>query len=396
MLEEPSENGLSGKLWPAHVKPKPDELLSSWLVRLATAHSLKLHTFCALAWSRRKQIWNRDIDKCADGTILSVLVEKTATPPRRVALTTLAAYEGYLYERHNPYGNTKWIMPVGIYHRTRRAYGLQFCSRCLSEDQEPYYRRSWRLAFVTLCETHHVSLIDRCPHCHSPCNFHRSEMGDRRKWLADSITLCHACRYDFRKAPVQDVQQPFGRRVLEFQKLLTKAMLSGWIRVSERSAIDSHFYFTVLHQLMKVCATPRRATSLREEVRNTLGIKDNVPTLMKECRDIERMGINERRTLLGMADYLLGEWPHRFIRLCQSHRVWSSTLLRELNPAPFWFWSVIHDHLCRTSYQPSHQEIISAIAHLNGKGFRVSKKSVSRFLGTNNDVFRKRKSDIWF
>src|SRR5918911_766517 len=143
--------GLSGQVWPAHVKPRRDELLSSWLVRLAAAHALKLHTFCALVWTRRKQIWNRDIEKCADDSILSLLAEKTATPPDKVTRTTLSDYQGRLYERHNPYGNTRWIMPVGIYHRTRRRYGLQFCPRCLAEDKEPYYRRAWRLAFVTFC-----------------------------------------------------------------------------------------------------------------------------------------------------------------------------------------------------------------------------------------------------
>lgn len=393
MQERLDESGLSGNLWPAHIKPKPDELLSSWLVRLAMAHSLKLHTFCALVWSRRKQIWNRDIDKCADKTILNLLVEKTATPPSRVAQTTLAAYEGYLYERHNPYGNTKWIMPIGIYHRTRRKYGLQFCPRCLAEDKEPYYRRSWRLAFIVFCERHSTPLFDRCPKCSDPLNFHRDELGERRKWVTESTTRCYACRYDLRNTPSAVVNLPSDYRVLEFQKSLTKVMANGWIEVAGYGTIYSHLYFTVLHQLMKICAMGKRATGLREAVSHELNIKSPLPMLTTSRRDIERQDIADRRKLLDMARYLLAEWPQRFIHLCLTHNVWSATLLRDLDDAPFWYWSVVHDYLYQTSYVASDQEILSVINYLNKTGRPIYNKDISRWLG-QGDVFRKRKSKV--
>lgn len=386
--------GLSGKVWPAHVKPRQDELLSSWLVRLAAAHSLKLHTFCTLVWTRRKQIWNRDIDKCADLSLLDVLVEKTSTPPARAARTTLAAYEGYLYERHNPYGNTRWIMPVGVYHRTRRRYGLQFCPRCLAEDSDPYYRRAWRLAFITFCERHRSPLLDRCPRCAAAVNFHRSELGDRRKWVAESVTLCHACRYDLRATPTARVERPADCRVLEFQGRLTGAMRRGWIEVGGYGNVYSHLYFTVLHQLMKVCATGKRAAGLREAVRRELNIK-GPPTLTKSCRDIEQLDVGMRRGLLDMARHLLGEWPGRFIRLCETYNVWSAALLRELVPAPFWYWQVIHDHLYRVSYTPSDEEIRSAIRYITRAGGIPYQKAISKCLGMS-DVFRKRKTKASF
>lgn len=382
--------GLSGRLWPVHLKPQADELLSSWLMRLAAAHALKLHTFCALAWTRRKQIWNRDIDKCADESILNMLVERTGTRPEVVARTTLAAYEGYLYERHNPFGNTRWIMPVGVYHRTRRRHGLQFCPRCLAEDDDPYYRRAWRLAFVTFCERHGTTLFDRCPRCYAPVNFHRNELGHRAKWVADSVTLCHACGYDLRETPVA---QPTGLadcRILEFQRGLADATKSGWVEINGQGPVYSHLYFTVLHQLMKVCATGKRADRLREAVRRELQIQAP-PALTKSCRDIERLDVVGRRALLDMARHLLDDWPGRFVRLCEAHSVWSSALLRELTPAPFWYWRVVHDRLYRVCYTPSDQEIRAAIAHLRRRGVALCKRSISRCLGTNNDVFRKRR-----
>src|ERR1700687_1233098 len=101
-------------LWPARVKPRDDELLSSWIVRLAAANFLKLHSFCKFVWPNRA-LWNRDIDKSADRGFVSPLIRSTGTPPARAWATTMASFEGRLYETHNANGNTQWIMPIGVY-----------------------------------------------------------------------------------------------------------------------------------------------------------------------------------------------------------------------------------------------------------------------------------------
>ena len=149
--------GLSGRLWPVHLKPKDDELLSSWLVRLAWAHALKIQTFCALEFGRGKQIWNRDIDRLADREVLAVLAEKTATPFERAFGTTLAAYEGFLFDEYARCAHIPWIMRVGVYHRVRTRFGFSSVG-VPREDEDPYYRRKWRLAFVTYCERHGAPL----------------------------------------------------------------------------------------------------------------------------------------------------------------------------------------------------------------------------------------------
>lgn len=164
------------------------------------AHGLKLHTFCTLLFGKRS-IWNRDIDKCADDRILRVLAERTGTPLERVRATTLAAYEGVLYERHNALGNTFWIMPLGIYHRVRRMHGTQYCPACLTEDREPYFRCEWRLAFVTVCTKHKCLLFDACPRCNATINFHRDELGERGKQVATGMARCFSCKLDLRTAP---------------------------------------------------------------------------------------------------------------------------------------------------------------------------------------------------
>jgi hypothetical protein len=57
-------NGLSGELLPVHFKPKDDELLSSWVVRLAFAHGRKPYSFSSILWPGRN-FWEADIKPVA-------------------------------------------------------------------------------------------------------------------------------------------------------------------------------------------------------------------------------------------------------------------------------------------------------------------------------------------
>jgi len=386
--------GLSRTLWPAHLKPLEDELLSSWLVRLSMAHGTKLHTFCSVVWPG-KQIWNRDIDKSADASIVQTLSDKTAVSRTAVADTTLAAYEGILYEYHNSYGNTLWIMPLGIYHRTHTQFGLQFCPRCLAEDETAYYRRHWRLAFITCCTTHSVVLFDRCQKCRAPVNFHRDEMGTRSKYTSSSIVRCYACKADLREDIPKSSLSPSDPNVQAFQIALAGTMAQGGIEIPGYGPLYSHLYFAVVHQLMRVLAMGNRSRTLREAVNDSFNLNYDPMQSIKRVRYIEHLTVNSRAMLINMARCLLEEWPQRFIRICTETKTWSSSLLKDCESAPFWFWSVIHDYLSRTSYSPSDQEILSAVAYLQKLGKPLSKKAISKCLGVN-DAFRKRKTKVRF
>ena len=188
---------LSGQFWPIHLHPKDDELLSSWILRLARAHALKLHTFCCLAWGRDTQIWNRDIDRLADLEFLKVLHEKTGVSEERIRHTTLSSLEGKLAERITSRGTARFLLPLGIYHRVRSRHGIQFCPDCLSEGV-PYYRRKWRIALTTVCINHRRLLHDNCPRCSKAITFHRAEMGKREKVQSKEPYYCYACGYDLR------------------------------------------------------------------------------------------------------------------------------------------------------------------------------------------------------
>lgn len=373
---------------PGRSSPRPGELLSSWLVRLAIAHGLKLHTFCSLLFEKRS-IWNRDIDRCADDRMLTVLAERTGTPLECVRAATLTAYEGILYERHNAQGNTFWIMPLGVYHRVRRMHGTQYCPGCLTEGNEPYFRRKWRLAFVTVCAKHRCALLDACPRCDAPVNFHRDELGERSKQVATGMAWCFNCRFDLRAAESVAPPDICGNSFV-YQNSLTQSISDGWNEIGKGQMVYSVLYFPVLRQLMKVLATHRGGRLLVALCRET-GAAPFTPIFPKGRTDIESLRISERHRLKSLAGYLLSGWPDRFVKICMAERVWSSTLLRDFEFAPFWYWSVVRNYLYRRSYCAADAEVAAAIAHIDMSGGITYQKAVSELLGTQN-VFRKRKS----
>lgn len=377
----------SETMWPAHLKPQDDELLSSWIVRLALAHGLKLHTFCSLAWPG-KQIWNRDVDKSDDQEVVKLLSVRTGTSLDRARATSLAAYESVLYEKHNRLGPSPWIMPIGVYHRTRRKFGLQFCPLCLAEDKQPYYRRKWRLAFVAVCEKHEIQLHDRCPECGAAVNFHRYELRHQRKVASHPLTLCPGCNFKLHRVERQQILRATSEEA-NFTSMLLRAAADGFTQVSEDVVTYSCLFFAGLRQLMKILAMrDKRITDLRRAMVKTYKIEAYVPAKTKAV-DVQELEVEARRKLLGFARCLLEEWPKRFVELSGNFKVWSSVWLRHLDPparahvlpAPFWYWSVIHDHLYRAKYCPSNEERKEAIKHLRLKGMVVNKSALARLLG---------------
>jgi hypothetical protein len=371
-------DGLSGNLWPIHLKPFQDELLSSWLVRLAHGHGLKLQTFCALVFGRDKSMWNRDIDKLAPVWLIAKLVECTGAPLQAVVDTTLKSYEGVLYEHHQPNGNTKWILPLGVYHRTHHDFGLQFCQQCLAEDAEPYYRKQWRLAFYTECEKHQVLMHDRCPNCSASVNFHRAEMG-ARSLIRGSTVLCHSCGFDLRcsssfRTPCQD-----WRTFTTCRSLLLSHQM-GWSFIENTEFPYAQNLFEVLRHLCRLMGSNRRASRLLPYVADQLGL--DVSAIKNYGNsNFEQRSVAERHLLFCCSVWLLLDWPNRFVSACEELRLSSAYLLVDFKEPPYWFASAINDELYQGQYSPTEQEFIEAGKWLFGKGRKVSITAISRLLG---------------
>ncbi|WP_240435095.1 MULTISPECIES: TniQ family protein [Ralstonia solanacearum species complex] len=196
----------------------PDELLSSWIVRLAHGHGMRVKSFCTVALGTKTRVMTVDVDRFSPEWLLASLAFHTGTHLEVVRQTTLRAYEGMLYPQFHTAGCLPWVISVKLPRNARLGPGLQFCPYCLREDPVPYFRLHWRVALQTFCERHHCLLLDRCPNC-GACLFIQRVDADLRRTESDGLCHCHNCDYDLRHADAPLVDDRGSGLLPQLQRL---------------------------------------------------------------------------------------------------------------------------------------------------------------------------------
>jgi hypothetical protein len=353
MADLPERGGSRGAglpPWPAHPSPLDDELLSSWLARLAHANHQSAHAFAAVTWPGRR-ILHQDLDRTVDPEVLELLATRARVAPERVRAATLTAYTGWLYEAYARGHKIPWILSTAPQLRKRQ--GLPFCPACLAGPAPPYFRRRWRLAFVTACEVHGRPLLDACPRCKALV--HLLAAGPSASWQhlvhPQPPHLCRMCGHDLRQGEGQAdaIEAPLPV-ALSFQKHLLAVLERGWTMVEPDKPVYSHLFFEGVHQLVRLLKADGRARGLEGAAREGLGLGP-APKRPRRPPAFESLPAPERGELLAMAGWLLDDWPERFVKVCRQGRAAATTVLRNMDRPPFWLWSVIAEHL-RLLYTP--------------------------------------------
>ena len=324
--------GLSGRLWPLHLKPYRDELLSSWLVRISRAYGVTANRFCTSIWGTSK-FWSRDIDQGTVREILPVLAAKTATPPDRVLATTLKGYPGFLPNELVGPGRLPWWLASRVHSRPRLSPWLQYCPHCLQQDTDPYFRRAWRLAFVSICTQHGRRLLDRCPACGKPLNFHRLDAG------AEAITLCYYCRFDLRRAQAPDLNSGMAcEGLIRFQTLWVDGMEQGRCALPGPHPVNAKDYFLVLRHLSQLVTGKSRAQQSRQVFCQYLRHPYFEPHFPgPKRRAIEVLSVVDRFPVMRLLAGWLDQWPERFVMMCEQAELRSTELVRGLPIRPEWY-----------------------------------------------------------
>lgn len=315
---------------PLRPAPLPEELLSSWIVRLAYAHGMKLQSFCHELWPTRN-IWNRDPDRSADDRLMQSLSELTGVSFEAVRATTLRAYEGVLFRRQIRNGNTRWLMPLGIYHRVRKRSGLQVCPLCLRSDRIPYYRRIWRLSLFTTCSTHGTVLLDGCPRCEKPIHLHRSEMGRRNEFRFDN-NRCYNCGYLFADTPPKAADAR-----LHAVHLLHEALLGGRFSFPQ----ETISYFDVLGHILRLLTSTRPRLRKFQENVSAMTNTQQAPVLtlarQRLCLHFDSLPVEVRAELLAAAFHLIQCWPTAMAEAFGRSHLRNSDVLRDFTHRPDWY-----------------------------------------------------------
>lgn len=228
-------------VWPIHLPPLEDEVASSWLMRNAIANGQHFWTFAYYSVGTHV-MWNRDLDLRILDKYQDKLAYRLKQDKDTVFQTTLFSYAPNLYPGSGTNKQMKWVLPQGI-NKTVRHYGIQICPECLRTDEQPYYRKYWRLAFMVSCPKHSVWLHDQCPACASPIMQKKIKPQANDFYTQDDMTKCHHCGFDLRHAFAAEADANMVRLNQEQMHLLKY----GYGIIGETYHAIASEYFHELH-----------------------------------------------------------------------------------------------------------------------------------------------------
>jgi hypothetical protein len=278
------------------------------MVRLAHANGLGCESFVTHVFGVRHPIWNRDIDRSAAASTLLALSRISGVDDEVLATCTLQGIESAV---------GPGILPLGIYHRTRRRRGLMFCPICLADDAVPYFRRKWRLAYLASCTRHRVVLRDVCA-CGAAVMPHRVDLRWtlRRSESSNLHVRCWACARDFRSCSV--ARDPDS--LFHVSQLVESALRDSFV-VAGGDELHALAFFSGVRRLMEMQAyTAKRASP-------------------------ELFPLVDRVRALAMIGRWLQTWPFAFLRSMRALEVSYSSLCAGRKDLPYWIDRVARSEL---------------------------------------------------
>ncbi len=377
MIYKIRERNYGGAKFLLHPRPQLDELLSSWLVRIASEQFTAPATFTNLYLREWKNVfWASDLDLQADDQLLEVLEAKSGVPKTALLAMTLRGYEGYLCEQvFTKMGATQFVLPMKMRARRCTSFGLRFCPMCLKEDERPYFRRKWRLTFSTACLHHHCFLHDRCPACHEPLTIYRRQ--------PEGFPRCGFCGFQLEDAKVEGIEgNSYGLKAIE---RMYNILDNGFVELGG-VLVYSHLFFSAIHQLSKVVFLWDKTRGFldHECMRDKIDGLDWVP----KPQELAAIRLKDQYLLFSGLMKLFDDFPKDLLAFCRLNGLGKTELTRDLHYVPFWYTTIV-DRFDQAWWPISAEEVANVIEYMRKRGMDVQRKSVTRFLSKRLD-YRKR------
>lgn len=383
MISKISDKRLRDSRFLLHSSPLPDELLSSWLVRVAHEHNTDPAAFVNLYMPRWRDIlWTRDVDQYADRELLQTLSFKSGFSYETLFCLTLKSYDSYLVEALTQKSRNFFIQPLGNHSRVKIKYGLRYCPLCLREDKAPYFRKKWRLSFSTACIEHKCFLYDRCPKCGTSVTV-------QREHYLKPFPNCSKCGFIFRNA-VPEFFSPlsFGLEAIRWlYEILDSGVFVFKGRNGESRYTYSFLFFNVLRQLLKIVRCKRLDKTFLDNEELTKGI--DMTDTRKGPGFLEEVPLKEQYLLFSGAMKVFEDFPESLIAFCEANGLGKTELTKDMKYIPFWYCHIaeLFDHENR---YVGIEEVKSVIGYLRRRGKNVNLTEISKVLGVCLE-YRKRR-----
>lgn len=358
-------------------QPLEDELLSSWLTRVAIEHRRQLPIFLTLFVKKEgNQVSRRDLDFIFDEKFLENLASKSNLKKEDIFKMSLRSEEGYLFSC-----NDCLYPPLQIRKLAdkRTHNGLMYCPKCLSEDKIPYFRKKWRYEFYNACPKHKVFLTDRCWRCYEKINFAKIKH-------FKEICICHKCEKDFRENLVIKINSNFeyGLKAINW---FEKGLNDGYFIIDDEK-INSLFVFESF-------------TALRSIVdrKNELNLEDF--PLIEEyktiCKKLEKynskkaLSIQKEFLLTSLIFYLFEEFPNNLLNFVSKNKLTHRDFIHGFKDIPFWYKKMIDKIIPmenKIGREINESEVLGAIKYLESIGEQINIINVADIVGCHPSIHK--------
>ncbi len=216
------EGGQGLKQLPLYVEPKQDEVLVSWLLRLATRLQVSLHTLVRAGFwindrRERSEWWRRP-----EPQMLSRIAAKTGISLDRLRGMT---FESWAPVYRDDEASDRFSAARFRAEAPRRlGFRYVLCEQCLEVGTAPYLRIPWAIGWLAVCPEHASIMTAHCQKCRA-----RLRIGQPSSVARFSPTTCVQCGNDLRYG----LDEPAHPAVLRLQQALFEGKRHGTTRLAD-------------------------------------------------------------------------------------------------------------------------------------------------------------------
>lgn len=358
-------------------KPLEEELLSSWLTRVAIEHRRQLPIFLTLFVKKEgNQVSRRDLDFIFDEKFLENLASKSNLKIEDIFKMSLRSEEGYLFSCNECLYPPLQIRKL-VDKRTHN--GLMYCPKCLVEDKIPYFRKKWRYEFYNACPKHKVFLTDRCWRCYEKINFAKIKH-------FKEICICHKCEKDFRENLVIKINSNFeyGLKAINW---FEKGLNDGYFIIDDEK-INSLFVFESF--------TALRSIVDRKDELNLVDFPliEEYKTI---CKKLEKynskkaLSIQKEFLLTSLVFYLFEEFPNNLLNFVNKNKLTHRDFIHGFKDISFWYKKMIDKIIPmenKIGREINESEVIGAIKYLESVGERINIINVAEIVGCHPSIHK--------
>lgn len=315
---------LKKNVLPIILKPKHDELFTSWFCRMSVEYGLKPHTFLQNYLEDKAPPLRRDLDLFENNHLMNFIINHTSFPKnkvRRLFLNELNMFAFKDFKEKKSYISN--VLPLGVSNRKIGINtGIQYCPSCLKHQL--YYKIKWRLVTSIICLRCYVQLKDQCPHCKSPINFIKIYTSNNTSTVENlHLNQCFKCKQNI--SADDDLIKATSSEIT-YQKLINGSIKNGFNSFSNYS----FYYIEALLHFSLLLGSSRQKNNFRNYILDIYKLE-----IEPNKTHIHYWSVEYRRKILPVVNLFLQSNPTyeelKFYQITKSY-------IDPENRLPFWIY----------------------------------------------------------